>query len=73
MQLGLMGDTATSGIYSVSGFIEAEEVNVTAEIRGRIIRLAVEEGDLVQAGQMLVELDPALIEVQMHQVQAKRR
>lgn len=70
-QLGLRGDTAASGIYSVSGFIEAEEVNVAAEIRGRMIRLAVEEGDLVQTGQTLVELDPALIEAQMRQAQAK--
>jgi HlyD family secretion protein len=70
-RLGVIGDTVADGAYSVSGFIEAEEVNVAAEIKGRITRLAVEEGDLVQAGQTLVELDPALLEAQMRQAQAK--
>lgn len=66
-RLGLTGKTEAS----VSGFIEAEEVNVAAEIKGRITRLAVKEGDLVQAGQTLVELDLALLEAQMRQAQAK--
>lgn len=70
-RLGLTGSTEASGDDSVSGFIEAEEVNVAAEIKGRITRLAVEEGDLAQAGQTLVELDPALIEAQIRQAQAK--
>lgn len=70
-QLGLSSTADAGNGYSVSGFIEAEEVNVAAEIKGRIIRLAVEEGDLVQAGQTLVELDPALLEAQMQQAQAK--
>jgi multidrug efflux pump subunit AcrA (membrane-fusion protein) len=71
LRLGLIDETEASGGYSVSGFIEAEEVNVAAEIKGRITRLAVEEGDLVQAGQTLVELDTALLEAQMQQAQTK--
>lgn len=70
-RLGLSSDTQTSDMYSASGFIEAEEVNVAAEIKGRITRLAVKEGDLVQAGQTLMELDSALIQAQMRQAQAK--
>lgn len=71
LRLGLLDEAQAGGGYSVSGFIEAEEVNVAAEIKGRITRLAVEEGDLVQAGQTLVELDMALLEAQMRQAQAK--
>lgn len=71
LRLGLLDEVEANGGYSVSGFIEAEEVNVAAEIKGRIIRLAVEEGDLVQAGQTLVELDMTLLEAQMEQAQAK--
>ncbi len=71
LQLGLIDEAEAIGTYKVSGFIEAEEVNVAAEIRGRISRIAVEEGDLVQAGQILVELDTALLDAQMRQAQAK--
>lgn len=36
------------------------QVKVSAEIPGRIIKLAVKEGDMVQQGDFLVELDPEL-------------
>lgn len=71
LRFGLISEAEASGGYSVSGFIEAEQVNVAAEIKGRITRLAAGEGDLVQAGQTLVELDTALLEAQMQQAQAK--
>ena len=71
VRFGLIDEAEASGGYSVSGFIEAEQVNIAAEIKGRITRLAVQEGDLVQAGQTLVELDTALLEAQMRQAQAK--
>jgi multidrug resistance efflux pump len=71
LRLGLIDEVEANGGYSVSGFIEAEEVNVAAEIKGRITRLVVEEGDLVQAGQTLIELDMALLKAQMRQAQAK--
>jgi HlyD family secretion protein len=71
LQLGLIGQAEASGMYSVSGYIEAEEVNVTAETRGRITRITVDEGDFVQAGQVLVELDTALLEADEQQAKAK--
>ena len=44
---------------TASGKIDAEKtVDVTADITGRILRLAVKEGDLVQKGQFLVQIDP---------------
>jgi HlyD family secretion protein len=55
----------------VSGFIEADEVSVAAEIQGRISDITVAEGDFVPAGQVLVELDTALLDADMRQVQAK--
>ncbi len=36
------------------------QVKVSAEIPGRIIKLAVKEGDMVQQGDFLVELDPEI-------------
>jgi HlyD family secretion protein len=47
-------------IVTASGKIEAKtKVDVSADITGRITKLAVREGDLVQKGQLLVQIDPA--------------
>ena len=44
---------------TASGKIDAEKtVDVTADITGRIIKLAVKEGDVVRKGQFLVQIDP---------------
>ena len=45
---------------TASGKIEAKtSVDISADITGRIIRLAVREGDLVTRGQFLLQIDPA--------------
>jgi HlyD family secretion protein len=45
---------------TASGKIEAEtQVNVSADITGRITSIAVKEGDLVKKGQFLLQIDPA--------------
>jgi multidrug resistance efflux pump len=61
---------ATSAQLSGSGTIEAEDVLITAEIGGRIKRLAVDEGQDVAAGQTLAQLDTALLEAQHEQARA---
>ncbi len=53
-----------------SGTIEAETVAVTAELGGRVIELKVDEGDEVEAGQVLVELDKADLLAQQIQLEA---
>jgi HlyD family secretion protein len=40
-----------------SGSIEAEEITVAAEMGGRVLELAVDEGDEVAAGDLLLQLD----------------
>ncbi len=54
----------------VSGSIEGEEVTIVSEFGGRIINLDVNEGDRVEVGQVLVELDPSLLQAQMAQAEA---
>jgi HlyD family secretion protein len=45
---------------TASGKIEAQTaVDISADITGRIIRLAVREGDRVSKGQFLIQIDPA--------------
>lgn len=54
----------------VSGFIEGKEYKVAAEIPGRVLSVAVDEGARVTAGQTLIELDHALLDAQIAQAQA---
>ena len=56
---------------TVSGFVEAEEVAVSAELGGRITRLPVEEGQLVSHGQILAEIDRSVAEAELGVAQAK--
>lgn len=49
-----------TAIVTASGKVEAKtKVDISADITGRITRLYVREGDLVEAGQLLVQIDPA--------------
>jgi multidrug efflux pump subunit AcrA (membrane-fusion protein) len=71
LQLGLIGRAEAQGVSGVSGFIEAEDIRVAAETSGRITRITVDEGDFVPAGQVLVELDTALLDADGRQAEAK--
>ncbi len=55
---------------TASGTIEAEELAIAAELSGRVARVAVAEGDEVQAGQVLFVLDDSLLQAQYDQAQA---
>jgi HlyD family secretion protein len=49
-------------VVSASGKIRAKrEVNITSEVSGRVTKLAVNEGDLVKRGQLLMQIDPRLV------------
>ena len=55
---------------AASGVIQATEISISAEIGGRVARLYVREGDEVAAGDLLAELDTALLEAQIAQAEA---
>ena len=55
---------------SASGFIEAEEFSLTAEVSGRISQLLADEGDEVEKGDTLVILDDAMAQAQLREAQA---
>ncbi len=54
-----------TGAFTASGFIEAEEVSVAAEVGGRIAEVLVAEGDAVEAGQVLIRLDDRIARAQV--------
>jgi multidrug resistance efflux pump len=70
-RLGILGEAQASEMHTVSGYIEADEINLATETSGRIMRITLEEGDLAHGGQILVELDTALLEADVRQAKAR--
>ncbi|MFB0534975.1 MAG: HlyD family secretion protein [Anaerolineae bacterium] len=70
LKFGMIREAEASGMRSVSGFVEAEEFSLTAEVPGRIDQLLADEGDEVQKGDTLVILAEALAQAQLREAQA---
>lgn len=45
-------------VRHVSGYIEADEIRLGSRVGGRVAKVHVEEGQQVEAGELLVELEP---------------
>ena len=56
----------------VSGHVEADDVQVAAEVGGRVLELNVAEGDRVGAGQVIARLDPQDAELTITRLRAER-
>ncbi len=63
----LSGDT---GIVAVTGTIEATQVDVSAKITGRVIELAVREGQQVERGQLIAQLDTETLAAEVRRAEA---
>jgi multidrug resistance efflux pump len=61
--------TAENGALAASGTIEATQINVAAELGGRVVAVNVQEGDEVKAGDVLVQFDTTLLEAQRAQAE----
>src|SRR6059036_2934331 len=56
---------------TASGKIQPKKkVDISADITGRITRIAVGEGDLVAKGQFLLQIDPTIYQANLQQAQA---
>lgn len=68
----LYAQVSPSAVSSLtySGTIEADQIAIVPEIGGRVVDVKVKEGDAVQAGDILVQLDIALIDAQIQQADA---
>ncbi|MBN2549580.1 MAG: HlyD family efflux transporter periplasmic adaptor subunit [Anaerolineales bacterium] len=66
---GLGGESANGGLIA-SGFIAADQIRVAPEISGKVLAIQVEEGDPVQAGEVLFSLDDELLQAQAGQARA---
>src|SRR3989454_7219580 len=56
---------------TASGEIQPKKkVDISADITGRITRIAVREGDFVQKGQFLLQIDPTIYEANLQRASA---
>lgn len=61
VQVEAMENRDMEAVVSASGKIQPKRsVNISADTIGRVTRLAVEEGETVEAGQFLLQIDPEL-------------
>ena len=63
---------ARSDAVRVSGHVEATEVQVAAEVGGRLVDLRVSEGDRVAAGSVIAQLDVRDVDLQINRTKAER-
>ena len=60
VRMEAVGQRSLVAAVTASGKIEADaQVDISADITGRIVQLGVKEGDVVKKGQFLVQIDPA--------------
>lgn len=55
-----------------SGYVEATEVRVAAEVGGRLLEVAVEEGDRISVGAVVARLDASDTDISLRRAEAER-
>jgi len=70
LSLHALASLQPRAIITASGTIEAEEVKISSEMGGRILSVTVNEGDPVEEGQLLVQLDDSLLVAQAGEAEA---
>jgi multidrug resistance efflux pump len=65
----LLGERGTG--LRLQGTVEVQEVRLGSKIGGRVAAVLIREGDLVQAGQVLVQLEAPELEAQREQLLAR--
>ena len=66
------GPTLPAGFASGNGRIEATEYDIATKRPGRIATVAVKEGDMVEAGQILARMDTRDLGADLHEAEAQR-
>ena len=63
---------ASNGATRASGYVEATEVRVAPEVGGRILEIAVREGDRISTGAAIARLDDTDTKIALQRAQAER-
>ncbi len=72
MAAGACRQEAPTNRVRVSGHVEADDVQLAAEVGGRVLELFVAEGDRVTAGQIIARLDTRDAELALARMRAER-
>jgi HlyD family secretion protein len=72
LPLVLLLGACTDDDTAAWGTFEAEEVTVASQASGPVLRMAVREGDTVQAGQVIAEIDAGPLALQRDELEARR-
>lgn len=59
-----------SGVIRATGTIESRIARISPRVGGRVLKVLVEEGQRVESGQVLVELDHEYLDLQLRQAEA---
>jgi membrane fusion protein YbhG len=70
---GRLFGAGSADSVSVTGAIEATQVDVSVKIAGRIIARLVNEGDRIAEGQVLIRLDPTELQAEVNRQEAALR
>lgn len=65
-------ETPAADRIRISGYVEATEVRVAPEVGGRLLDLKVDEGDRVNAGDVIAQLDTADVALALQRAAAER-
>lgn len=69
----MQSDPLPDGIAAGNGRIEATEIDIAALTGGRIAEITPDEGDFVEKGDVLVQMDVVQLNAQKRQAQAEQR
>jgi HlyD family secretion protein len=65
------GNNKNANLITASGTIESVDVTVSSKLSGQIKQINIKEGDKVKKGDLLVELDHDLLDIQLRQAEAR--
>jgi multidrug resistance efflux pump len=68
-QLNAAQPAQENSVVAASGFLEADEVAVVAELAGQVVEVLADEGQVVAAGQPLVRLDDSALQADLRQAE----
>jgi HlyD family secretion protein len=65
------GNKKDANMITASGTVESVDVTVSSKLSGQIKQITIKEGDKVKKGDLLVELDHDLLDIQLRQAEAR--
>jgi HlyD family secretion protein len=69
---GQQVETTFTGLAFGNGRLEATEIDVATKLQGRVAQIAVNEGDMVEEGQVVARMDTQVLNAQLREAEAQK-